>query len=556
MEPSLGGWAGATPINRSSRLLYPPRRCLVVRNGTAAVPRAVNVPESNSLVALLTAAGNALGTSAHKLFDDDGHEIVDVTTVRPGQRLFVTTAPGETFLRERRRRCQLFQVAQYSTPEDDTSAAPPRRWHQGKVIGVPSTMSELRQCAADTLGLLGLSLAEDGTPSLRFRGADSGLLIRDTAAIGDDEILLVEHGAGAPLPRKELGVTQQQSTCQLEEGTPPEPPGKPWGLGAGMLTLDAAGRSTSSRRLAAVRESPEQSWRRPGWSGRDSGSLENSVNELTMPPEGVGAGPIAARSSHELFTLGLRESAKQLDASSQMVSLEPDQESHTVESTMFAKRMSASQHKAGSMNLRELASLSRAKSRSTIKEQIEREMQDAYNSTHMEESRHSCRNNREAAWQKHISPSGLPYWWNPDTQVSTWARPGRATDTDEKQHRLGQIGTKHKLRTSTAQVQTEVQRQKNLLPSRSSSLESNSSQTDCTDVSISPSEIDYTTAPSDSVIGSKRASATESDKWSESAASLSTHASSYDFSSDYSYESSLSATSQPYSSDSSSVLSE
>ena len=173
----------------------------------------------------------------------------------------------------------------------------------------------------------------------------------------------------------------------------------------------------------------------------------------------------------------------------------------------------------------------------------------------MVDPQNSRKNNREDAWQKHISPSGLPYWWNPDTQVSTWARPGCATDTDEK-HRLGQVRTEHTLRTSTAQVQTELPRQKNRLPSKSNSLESTSSHTDYTDVSISPSEIDYTTAPSDSVIGSKRASATDSDEWSESAASLSTHASSYDFNSDCSYDSSLSAASQSYTSASTSVVSE
>ena len=183
-------------------------RCVdVVRNGSAQHPVAVPLPSGGverALGMLLKTTGRVLSIPVHSLLDEEGAEIgaEDLAELRPDARLFACSSPDEPFLRERPRRCQLFRVAGagpiidartsrlgawddshvVDTPHDTALA----RWHEGKVVAVPDHMSELRQVAADRLALA----ADVG--SIRFRSAGSGLLIFETTAIADDELLLVE----------------------------------------------------------------------------------------------------------------------------------------------------------------------------------------------------------------------------------------------------------------------------------------------------------------------------------------------------------------------------
>lgn len=132
--------------------------------------------------------------AAHSLLDDEGEELADLQQLWPDQRLYVCSSPDEPFLRNRPKRCQLFRVAhaqQAATPAAWTSLpaaqdAAIAGWHEGKVVAVPNTMADLRAVAAERLGLA------DEVGSIRFRSAGSGLLIFETAAVADDDLLLVE----------------------------------------------------------------------------------------------------------------------------------------------------------------------------------------------------------------------------------------------------------------------------------------------------------------------------------------------------------------------------
>jgi hypothetical protein len=209
----------------------------------------------------------------------------------------------------------------------DSSAGPSEpsgiaagRWHQGAVTAVPSSMGELSRIAAARLGLAGGG--SDEAAALHFRGASSGLLIRDTASIADDEILLVypvsadgspllPRGGGAgsglfsaslsnlsqlrssshhshhnqrhwPPPGLGLSAVPAPATAvsmlarsPAYSGTspmgggdgddaplPPEPNSLPWGLGAGAWTLEASARAGGGVTREAEEVSGFPSWDR------------------------------------------------------------------------------------------------------------------------------------------------------------------------------------------------------------------------------------------------------------------------------------------------------
>ncbi len=183
---------------QATRALPPPRTVRLVANGSTAEP--VRVPLPPTFGALLELSGRALHMAAHSLLDDEGDEVTNLQQLEADQRLFVCSDAGEPFLRNRPKRCQLFRVAH----ADAAAATPPKRttvpmwttvpavqdvavarWHEGKVVAVPKNMADLRAVAAKSLGL-------EQVENVRFRSAGSGLLIFETSAVADDDLLLVE----------------------------------------------------------------------------------------------------------------------------------------------------------------------------------------------------------------------------------------------------------------------------------------------------------------------------------------------------------------------------
>eukprot|EP01043_Picozoa_sp_COSAG02_P019333 COSAG02_NODE_926_length_15856_cov_13.975566_11_plen_318_part_00 len=175
-----------------------PLACTVrlVANGSTAEP--VRVPLPPTFGALLELSGRALHMTAHSLLDDEGDEVTDLQHIEADQRLFVCGGADEPFLRNRPKRCQLFRVAHAHAAEVTPPTRPPTwatvpnvqdaaeaRWHEGKVVAVPKRMTDLRAVAAKSLGL-------GEVENIRFRSASSGLLIFETSAVADDDLLLVE----------------------------------------------------------------------------------------------------------------------------------------------------------------------------------------------------------------------------------------------------------------------------------------------------------------------------------------------------------------------------
>eukprot|EP01043_Picozoa_sp_COSAG02_P002252 COSAG02_NODE_51_length_44689_cov_29.477361_24_plen_251_part_00 len=169
----------------------PPHTVRLVANGSTAEP--IRVPLPPTLGALLELCGATLHMAAHSLLDDEGDEVTDLQQLGADQRLFVCGGADEPFLRNRPKRCQLFRVAHADaaatlhgwTTVPSVQDAAVARWHEGKVVAVPNTMADLRAVAAERLGL-------GEAESIRFRSAGSGLLIFETAAVADDDLVLVE----------------------------------------------------------------------------------------------------------------------------------------------------------------------------------------------------------------------------------------------------------------------------------------------------------------------------------------------------------------------------
>jgi hypothetical protein len=299
------------------------RTVRVVANGSSA--EAVTVPLPHTRDELLTSAGRALQMPASSLLDEEGEEVTDVLTqIRPGQRLFVCSRVDEPFLRERPKRCQLFKVAhagpaalpawEVSVPVQDAQDAALARWHEGKVIAVPETMTELRAVAAQRLDLD----AEVG--SIRFRSAGSGLLIFETEAVADDELLLVE----TPSPASVHGdvrslllgasISSMRWTDQADTqtaGPVAEPEARPRRRTAAAAAAAAGpAHAAASDSCGDTRDTSGDSrerlgWRSPGWSRVQHRDAQDEVDGDERRPAVGGAGRHEMRQRRKVSLLSL-----------------------------------------------------------------------------------------------------------------------------------------------------------------------------------------------------------------------------------------------------------